>query len=257
MALPRLASVQAPCNVLCFAKYGKHAGVVAADHHFRGAGSGGGVRTLVNESGTFTVATVTFETQRIIVLDSDIYEGFPTDGVIGYSLFGHYAVGIDFEKKVLTLYEPASFSPDAGWDSVPLYFKDNRIPWIDLVIATGDESPVRISSYIDSASGEALELLRREANRFTLPKVTEKRLLGRGLSGDVYGEDGTISRLRVGGHEMKSVRAAIPLVSARSRQPDADAIVGNGTLQRFDVIFDYAHERLHLRPNAHFSDPFD
>ncbi|MGZ5441356.1 MAG: aspartyl protease family protein [Thermoanaerobaculia bacterium] len=223
----------------------------------RGAGPGGVVRAITNESGSFTVGNVAFEGQRIVVLDSDIYKGFPTDGVIGYSLLGRYAVGIDFAKKVLTLYDPDGFSVGTDWDSVPMYFKDNHIPWIDLMIATGDESPVRISAYIDSASGEALELLRREANKFTLPKVTVKRLLGRGLSGDIHADDGTISRMRIGPHELKAIRAAIPLASVRSRQRDADAIVGNGILARFHVIFDYAHERLHLRPNSHFNDPFE
>lgn len=223
----------------------------------RGAGPGGTVRAITNEHGSFTVGDVTFVGQRITALDSDIYKGFPTDGVIGYSLLGKYAVGIDYEKKVLTLYDPDGFSPGDGWDSVPMYFKDNRIPWIDLMIATADEPPVPISAYIDSAAGEALELLRRETNRFTLPKVTGKRLLGRGLSGDIYGEEGTISRLRIGPHELEAVRAAIPLASVRSKQRDADAIIGNRTLARFNVIFDYAHARLYLQPNSHFNDPFE
>ena len=221
-----------------------------------GAGPGGGVPTLTNESGSFAVGPVALANQRIIVLDSDIYKGFPTDGVIGYSLLGHYAVRIDFDAKAMTLYDPQTFSPEAGWDSLPIYFKDNRIPWIDLDVATADEPPARLSAYIDSASRETLELLRRDANRFTLPATTTKRHLGRGLSGDIYGEEGTIARVRIGDHELESVRVAIALASTRSRQRDADAIVGNGVLSRFHVVFDYAGERLHIRPNAHFGDPF-
>jgi hypothetical protein len=38
--------------------------------------------------------------------------------------------------------------------------------------------------------------------------------------------------------------------AVRSKQQGADAVVGNGLLSRFDVVFDYAHQKLHLRPNG-------
>jgi hypothetical protein len=37
---------------------------------------------------------------------------------------------------------------------------------------------------------------------------------------------------------------------------NADAIVANNALRRFNVIFDYARQRLLLRPNSHVAEPF-
>ena len=36
----------------------------------------------------------------------------------------------------------------------------------------------------------------------------------------------------------------------------ADAVIGNNALRRFNVIFDYTHQKLHIRLNSHFSEPF-
>jgi hypothetical protein len=116
---------------------------------------------------------------------------------------------------------------------------------------------VRLAAYIDFASGEALELLTRDANQFTLPEATKQKYLGRGLSGDIYGQEGTISWMRLGAHELKKVIVAIAPAAVRSQQQDADAVVGNNALRRFNVIFDYAGRKLHIRPNSHFLEPFD
>ncbi len=94
-------------------------------------------------------------------------------------------------------------------------------------------------------------------NKFTLPAATKERYLGRGLSGDIYGQEGTISRMRLGSHELTKVVVAIAPAAVRSRQQGADAVVGNNALRRFNVIFDYANRKLHIRPNSHFAEPFD
>ena len=43
----------------------------------------------------------------------------------------------------------------------------------------------------------------------------------------------------------------------RSKQDNADGIPGNNALRRFNVISDYAHKRLHIRTNSHYSEPFN
>ena len=50
---------------------------------------------------------------------------------------------------------------------------------------------------------------------------------------------------------------AIAQAAVRSKQEGADAVVGNNDLRRFNVIFDYANRKLHIRPNSHFLEPFD
>jgi len=124
------------------------------------------------------------------------------------------------------------------------------------MIATEDEPLVRISTYVDFASGEALELLSRATNRFRLPAKTKEKYLGRGLRGDIYGQEGTIAKMRIGSYQLTDVLVSIAPVSVHSRQDNADGIIGNNVLRRFNVIFDYAHNKIHIQPNSHFSEPF-
>ncbi len=217
-----------------------------------GAGSGTGSNALVFERARFEVGAVAFTNQRAVVLADNPFKAFPNDGVIGYSLLGHYAVELDYDRSVMRLHDPDRFSAQPGWEALPIYFKNNRIPWLEVTIATRDEPPVRLAAYIDFASSEALELLTRDANRFSLPAAMNERYLGRGLSGDIYGHEGTINRMRLGSHELKNVVVAIVPAAIRSRQEGADAVVGNNALRRFNVIFDYANHKLHIRPNSHF-----
>jgi hypothetical protein len=123
-------------------------------------------------------------------------------------------------------------------------------------VATSGENPVRLSTYLDCASGEGLELLKRRRNGFRLPPRSRKRLVGRGLSGDIYGRDGRLAWVLLGAFTLKDVAALVIKAEIRSKQKGADAVVGNNTLRRFNVVFDYAHQKIHLKPNRYFAEPF-
>lgn len=221
-----------------------------------GGGSGSPSQALVFDAATFSVGSVAFKNQRATILTGDLFKGFPTDGTIGHSLFGHYVVELDYDRNVLMLHDTATFAAEPGWESLPIYFKSNRIPWLDVMVATADDPLVRLSCYIDNASSEALELLTRDLNRFRLPANAKERYLGRGLSGDIYGQEARIARLRIGSHELTNVLVAIAPAAVRSRQENADAVLANNALRRFNLIFDYAHLKLYIRPNSHFTEAF-
>lgn len=222
-----------------------------------GAGSGSDSNAVMAESVSFQVGDETFDDQRVIVLQNDMFAGFPSDGVTGYSLLGHFAVEIDYDQMVITLHDPEKLVIDESWQSIPITFRQNQIPWIDAVISVdgGDEIPV--SLYIDLASSEALELLTRDEMAFGLPDDLEEYHLGTGLSGDIMGQRGRISSLRLGPYTLRDVTTAFAPAHVRSRQPGADGVLSNDALRRFNLIFDYGGQTLYLKPNRHHAAPFD
>lgn len=115
-------------------------------------------------------------------------------------------------------------------------------------VAVNDEQPVELSMYIDFASGDTVELLEKSDMKFSLPEKTEKAYLGTGLSGDIYGKKGRISKLIIGPYELDDIEAAFAPARVRSKQDNADGIIGSGCLSRFNVIFDYKKRRLLLKP---------
>lgn len=224
-------------------------GMAVQQAQIGGAGDGSASQAWVAEQGRFFIGDLSFENQRIIILSGNGLADFPTDGVIGYSLFGHYAVEIDYARSVMRLHPPQGFSPDSSFTAIPLVFKQNRIPWIRGKMAVfADDSLSAAEFYIDSASGETVEVLLRDDRGPVLPPGLPARSLGRGLSGEITGHDGTIHLLALGRFSLTNLPAVFTPAVVRSRQPGADAILANGLLRRFHLVFDYTGSRLWLKP---------
>jgi len=222
-----------------------------------GAGDGEGSYALMLDSAEFMLGDLVMINQKILVLQNDIYKGFPTNGIIGYSIFGHYAVEMDYDKNIMILHDAGNFKADTGWTEIPLYFKNNNIPWMDAYVVVENEEPILLRMYIDFASRDAVELLEKPDMKLTLPEVTEDALLGRGLRGDIYGKKGRIAKLIIGPYELKDVAAVFPPAKTRSKQENADGILGNNSLRRFNLIFDYENKKLYIKPNSHFDERFE
>jgi hypothetical protein len=213
-----------------------------------GAGSGPAPTALMADSMAFRIGEVEFPDQRIVILEGGAMNEFYADGVCGYSLFGSYVVELDYDRMEVRLHAPDSFAPGPSWTALPISFKENTIPWIETTASlTGADSLV-LSCYIDLASSETLELLIRDGMKFTLPDGLEDVYLGRGLSGDIYGKRGKAAWVGLGPYRVRDLTVAFAPAEVRSKQPGADAVVGNGLLSRFHYALDYGGKRLYLRP---------
>lgn len=221
-----------------------------------GAGRGNTQATQFSDGMSFSIGNVEFKNQRVVVFQNDSFKGFPNDGVVGYSLFGHFALEIDYDRSLLVLHDPGAFIPGRSWAEVPLYFKGSKIPWLNARIAIASEEPVEVSCYIDYASSEAIELLLKPGQKFTTPESAKEVVLGRGLSGDITGKIGNIAKVIIGPYEIKNVPAAFASAEVRSKQQGADGVIANNLLRRFNLVFDYANKKLYMRPNSHFNEPF-
>jgi hypothetical protein len=215
-----------------------------------GAGSGEASHALMEDSTTIFIGGHTFTGQMVIVSQSGTTQQFKTDGVVGYSLFGSYAVEIDYDELVIRLHDPDEVSPDSTWRALPLELQE-MIPFLETGISIAGEDPIPLRTYIDLAAREPLELLVRPGMKFSLPDdLGEKTYLGTGLSGDIYGRKGKIKRLDIGPFALIDVPANFPPAEVRSKQKGADAILGAHAIRRFNVIFDYNRSTLYLKPNT-------
>ncbi|MBP6977336.1 MAG: hypothetical protein KBB71_03360 [Lentimicrobiaceae bacterium] len=218
-----------------------------------GAGQGSAPSAIFSDSMSFSIGGVEFKDQRFVVLQTDAFRGFPSDGVTGNSLLGHFAVEINYDDSTITLHNPDSLRPEGLWTAIPLVFNENNIPCLKVGISVTDEEPVLLDCYIDYASSETLELLTRPEQKFTLPEEIREVYLGRGLSGDIYGKKGNVSRVIIGPYESHDLEAAFVPAEARSKQTGADAVLAAGLLRQFNLIFNYAHRTLYIRPNKSYN----
>ena len=121
-----------------------------------GAGSGEAAKALLIDSADFSVGEVKMMNQRLIILQNNIYKGFPSNGIIGYSIFGHYTTEFDYDKNTMILHQTCGIEINSGWTEVPIYFKTNNIPWLNAFVAIEDEKPISLDMYIDFAAGDAV-----------------------------------------------------------------------------------------------------
>jgi hypothetical protein len=223
----------------------------ASEVQVGGAGSGDAARALMIDSASFSLGDTKMVNHPLILMQGK--RTLWSNGLIGYSIFGHFLTEFDYDKNLMTLYDFNSIQIDPSWTAIPIYFKNNNIPWLDCFVVIDKEKPVPVSAYIDFAAGDEVLLLEKPDMKFSLPRETREEFLGKGLSGDIYGKTGTIAKLIIGPYTLNNITASFVDAKIRSRQINADAILGNVSLRRFNLIFDYRNKKLYLKPNSHFS----
>jgi hypothetical protein len=181
------------------------------------------------------------------------------DGVIGKSLFDRYVVDLDFERRVLSFYEPDSFAA-RGFESLPLTLI-HGMPSVEATVGTGSGEEVPVRLVVDLGARHALSLQPDSAKRITLPAKTIETVVGSGVQGDLKGRVGRIRSLRLGPFTLRDVVTSFADKESGSVHMNpgsgAGGNLGSGILRRFRVVLDYPHQRLLLAPRAGYDRPFE
>lgn len=222
-----------------------------------GAGDGPPSNAIMSDSMTFYSGSCEFKNQRLIILQNSKFSGSSSDGVIGYSYFGHHKVEVDYDNKIITLHDNDDFIDETGWETIPLTFDNNNKPHLNIYVQIKDEEPVMLDVYIDYAASLSLELTVKEGMKFPLPDKYEADFSGYGLSGDVFGKTARISKYKIGKYEFRDVTATFFEGNSRSKDKYADGVISNDALRRFNLIFDYNGKKLLIKPNDSFNEPFE
>lgn len=222
-----------------------------------GAGDGPPSNGIMSDSMTFKSGDCEFKSQRVIILQNDMFKGKTTDGVIGYSYFGSHKVEVDYDNKIITLHDFEVAIDENGWETIPLTFDENNKPHLNIYVQIKDEEPVLLDVYIDYAASLSLELTVKDGMKFILPEKYEADYGGFGLSGEVKGKTARISKYKIGKYEFRDVTATFFEGNSRSKDKYADGVISNDALRRFNLVFDYQNRKLLLKPNESFYEPFE
>jgi len=234
-----------------------------------GKGKGGGAgestfETALIKGASLSFPGVTLNNQTFVVYPPDSPQtglGRVVDGVIGYTLFSRYVVEIDYQSQVVNLYEPGAYQYAGAGESIPLSIL-SKVPFAAIKIPLEGRKAIEGKFIVDLGAG-----------RFTLilntPFVAANNLLAAasktfpepgamGVGGEVKLLVGRLPRLQLGHFTLTE-----PVVHfAQDRKgafanSDFSGVIGGELLCRFKVIFDYAHKRMILEPNANLADRFE
>lgn len=194
--------------------------------------------------------------QSILVLEEDYLNlrnhlGTEVHGMLGYDIFNRFIVGFDYNRKLMTLYEPQYFKPPRNYAEIPLSIEDTK-PYIFAKLQITDTSMVYAKLMVDSGASHALMLNQDSNENITIPDPNFDARIGIGLGGPISGKISMIEGVEINKFEFEDVITSFPNPES---YPDTIGLVyRNGTiggelLSRFKVIFDYFNKKIYLKKN--------
>ncbi len=209
----------------------------------KGAGKGTMPYDRYQESVRFSVASLPLECPQRHVIGLDFSNqpeviGTSIDGVLGTDFFNTYVIEIDYSRRVVRAFDPASFHYTGHGASVPITVNENRLPLIDALLTVNGNDSVKRRLLVDSGSQDAVDddwVLRSKDIRSAMGGI------GTGQPFEV--RTGRFSKVRIGPFEITDVPGAAGGVP----------LIGGEVLRHFTVIFDWSRRELIFEPDAGFA----
>lgn len=222
------------------------------------------VDAYITNNVSLTLPGVMGRGQALLVLDQDYlqlrnYLGTDVHGILGYELFSRFIIEVDYDRRLLTLHSPKHFKKRGKFQSIPITVEDTK-PYIivPLVLSNGEEIQAKL--LVDSGASHPLLLDPLSDQKIVVPSRVVSSTIGRGLGGEITGKTGRIKAISIGPYKLREVVANFPDPNSYSDTSRVKAFrngtIGGGLLNRFDVIYDFSSEHLHIRKSGHFKQKF-
>ncbi|HEX4140130.1 MAG TPA: aspartyl protease family protein, partial [Candidatus Methylacidiphilales bacterium] len=225
--------------------------------NFTAAGIGEGVAEGSITTGiTFSLPGITFRHARWAILPNvplDAEYGRPVVGVLGMDLLTDFVIRIDYVRHTIEFLKSGTFQPPGRFVELPLRMGE-RGPMVPATVRSEGGSATG-QFLLDTGDNGALELSRPFQDANPGLKFTPFAQNGEsGVGGDMVNEEAVCPALSLGG--IAVARSLVNLAQTVAGGPGIDGSIGNEIWRRFDVILDLPQQKLCLRRNAQFSDPF-
>ncbi|SMP30005.1 PDZ domain-containing protein [Chryseobacterium profundimaris] len=198
-----------------------------------------------------------------IIMDQDFnissHVGIPVNGIIGYHFFKNHPIVIDYISKKITIYNDKNLfrKKTKNFSELDISIEKNK-PYIFADVEMTNE---RKSSklLIDLGNSDPIWLFPKLIKDFVYNRPNIDDFLGRGFNGDIYGKRSRIHNFYLGDFKFEKPLTAMPdeySIQHVSLVENRKGSVGGDIMRRFTVAFDYTREKIYLRKNRNFADPF-
>ena len=225
----------------------------------RMGGSGNGQETvpiIINEL-TYIVADTEYTSKVSPVIQLKPILGDQADGLLGIDNMGGKVIAINYVDELMGFWD--QLGDTTGYTSIPIRYENRRI-YVPLRITIRDGNTVEGEALIDLGSGGSVTLTSAVASQHGVkvvsPQMHYSYFTG-GIGGAASGSDFRAKSASVGGFTLNDITMDYS-DNTEGALSDREyiAIVGNDFWERFDMIIDLNGNRLYLKPNNRFSEPF-
>lgn len=206
---------------------------------------------------------VNYSMTIFIIVDQDFnissHVGIPVNGIIGYYFFKNHPVLIDYSSKKITIYNDENLFKKKikNFQEFDINIERNK-PYISAdVEMTNEKKSSKL--LIDLGNSDPLWLFPTLIKDFVYNRPNIDDFLGRGFNGDVYGKRSRIHNFYLGGFKFEKPLTAMPdeySIQHVNMVENRKGSIGGDIMRRFTVVFDYPNQKMYLRKNGNYNDPF-
>jgi len=229
----------------------------------KGLGSGTDILAWVSDNNTLNIGKFKLKDQTIMVLEADIFNlskhtGTKMNGILGADFFDNQIVRVDYTRRCIYLYDKDGFVAPKGFVAVPISMEGHKM-FTEVPIQDANGRVRKVRMLIDT--GAELTAWFRSYGKDPVPVPSRKirGYIGRGLSGDIEGSLGKLSKIWISDFLLSNPVVAFPdsvSISGTSINSQREGTVGSQLLSRFDLIFDQGTNSLYVKPNYMYKMPF-
>ncbi len=182
--------------------------------------------------------------------------GIPIDGIIGYSFLRRYIVSLDYENSMMDVFTPGTFKYPRGGHLLRPQF--STLPMQSAIVR--DNTTVNGKFYFDTGAGLCLLLNEDLIQDSSLLRSNKKKFPteAQGLGGKKSMSLSVVKELRIGPYRFRHVPVYVFDDEFNvTSYPLLGGLIGNEIFRRFNIILNYPEQQIYLRPNKHYTDPFD
>ncbi|MEO6051888.1 MAG: retropepsin-like aspartic protease [Pyrinomonadaceae bacterium] len=237
----------------------KELGLKTTSDTLKGSGTGGNFTGKYVKTSTISVEGVEVYNQPLAAFKINSPPGFDFDGIIGYDFIKAFVVEIDYEKKTMTLRDPKTYVYRGKGEIVPLNLVGRKTPLVKMTMKVNGRPAFPVNLELDGGFDGAFVLNSPTVKKRNLGSafkdVVERT--NRGAGGDQQLVMVQFALVRFGSIFLDRPPVGLAFDTVRAgAATNNDGIIGGEVLRRFKVIIDYSRQRMIIKRNKAFNEPY-
>jgi hypothetical protein len=200
---------------------------------FSGLGDGNPINGKLSLNNKVSIQAVLGERIPVVIVpQQNLFSAYSNiHGVIGYDIFIKFEIELNPVQQHITFRPAASATLASEYEKIPLRIEDSR-PLIQSQIFFPNSERQRCDLMLDT--GSSLGLLMKTSDLKKFPSGNKKKILGRGLNGQVVGIETTAEKLVLNTFEMTWITAGVTYSAWHNY-----ASVGMEVMKDYTIVLNY------------------
>jgi len=226
------------------------------------AGSGGSQDYVIVPGQSLTLGSVTISPVELTMVNFSNLSGVmgvKLDGILGFELLERYVTLVDFDQSKLVMYKGINEADTTGYTGIPFEFsKGINIPRFPITITLANGETFTGKVMFDTGNGFSL-IVSTPFSKFHnfQEKIGDTKVtMGRGMNAVTQDQLANIKAMSFNGFTFGTMGIRLTVNEKAEARDGYLGVLGIEVIKRFNIILDYVHKKIYLKPNKAYFDSF-